>query len=117
MCRCTNAAIGAPEKKVLNHHPSHIIKALIEREQNGVLRKLTNDKPRIDFCSNDYLALACDPEIVQALAEGAARFGAVVRDRRTLTETARFEPARIDAVGAHEERFYGGGAALCLEAA
>ena len=34
------------------------MKSLIEREQNGLLRKLENNYPGIDFCSNDYLGFS-----------------------------------------------------------
>ena len=39
-------------------YPTHLMKALIEREQNGLLRKLGNNFPAIDFCSNDYLGFS-----------------------------------------------------------
>jgi 8-amino-7-oxononanoate synthase len=42
----------------LNHLPTYILKALIEREQNGSLRKLKHNFPGIDFCSNDYLGFS-----------------------------------------------------------
>lgn len=42
----------------MNPYPTHMMKALIEREQNGLLRKLTNTFPEIDFCSNDYLGFS-----------------------------------------------------------
>ena len=38
--------------------PSHLFKALIEREQKGMLRKLTTNYPVVDFCSNDYLGFS-----------------------------------------------------------
>lgn len=38
--------------------PTHMMKSLIEREQNGLLRKLENEFPPIDFCSNDYLGFS-----------------------------------------------------------
>jgi 8-amino-7-oxononanoate synthase len=34
------------------------MKALIEREQNGLLRTLKRSYPEIDFCSNDYLGFS-----------------------------------------------------------
>lgn len=42
----------------LYHHPTYLLKALAEREQNGLLRKLTYTFPEIDFCSNDYLGFS-----------------------------------------------------------
>ncbi|MDO8998207.1 MAG: pyridoxal phosphate-dependent aminotransferase family protein [Bacteroidota bacterium] len=38
--------------------PNHLFKALAEREQKGVLRKLVTEVPEIDFCSNDYLGFS-----------------------------------------------------------
>ncbi|MBL7912872.1 MAG: pyridoxal phosphate-dependent aminotransferase family protein [Bacteroidia bacterium] len=38
--------------------PNHLFKALAEREQKGMLRKLTINYPSIDFCSNDYLGFS-----------------------------------------------------------
>lgn len=38
--------------------PAHLLKALSERQQKGMLRKLTCDFPPIDFCSNDYLGFS-----------------------------------------------------------
>ncbi|MBA2611519.1 MAG: aminotransferase class I/II-fold pyridoxal phosphate-dependent enzyme [Bacteroidetes bacterium] len=38
--------------------PNHLFKALAEREQKGMLRKLTKNFPKIDFCSNDYLGFS-----------------------------------------------------------
>lgn len=61
---------------------------LAELERQGLhrVRKVANGpsivQPMLDgrqvqaFCSNDYLGLANDPRVVQALAEGARRFGA-----------------------------------------
>jgi len=42
----------------LYHQPTYLLKALAEREQNGLLRKLTYTFPQIDFCSNDYLGFS-----------------------------------------------------------
>ena len=42
----------------LYHHPTYLLKALAEREQNGLLRKLSYTFPEIDFCSNDYLGFS-----------------------------------------------------------
>lgn len=38
--------------------PFSLIKALEEREQKGLLRKLHHQFPAIDFCSNDYLGFS-----------------------------------------------------------
>ncbi|MEO6303452.1 MAG: pyridoxal phosphate-dependent aminotransferase family protein [Bacteroidia bacterium] len=38
--------------------PNHLLKALAERLQNGMLRKLNTQFPTIDFCSNDYLGFS-----------------------------------------------------------
>ena len=38
--------------------PDHLRNALAEREQKGILRKLTTNFPSIDFCSNDYLGFS-----------------------------------------------------------
>ncbi len=38
--------------------PNYLLKALIEREQKGMLRKLSKRNPAIDFCSNDYLGFS-----------------------------------------------------------
>jgi 8-amino-7-oxononanoate synthase len=42
----------------MNQHPIYMMKALIEREQNGLLRRLKSEFPPIDFCSNDYLGFS-----------------------------------------------------------
>jgi len=38
--------------------PDHMLRALKERQQKGLLRKLKNNFPEIDFCSNDYLGFS-----------------------------------------------------------
>jgi len=38
--------------------PNHLLKALAEREQKGMLRKLSTHFPPVDFCSNDYLGFS-----------------------------------------------------------
>jgi len=41
-----------------NRFPEHLLKALKEREKNGLLRTLKLNSPAIDFCSNDYLGFS-----------------------------------------------------------
>jgi 8-amino-7-oxononanoate synthase len=69
----------------LYHHPTYLLKALAEREQNGLLRKLDTNFPQIDFCSNDYLGFSklglLDAKLQAQLSEefeenGPIRFGA-----------------------------------------
>jgi 8-amino-7-oxononanoate synthase len=42
----------------LYHQPSYLLKALAEKEQFGLLRKLPTQVPKIDFCSNDFLGFS-----------------------------------------------------------
>ena len=57
----------------LYHHPTFLLKALAEREQNGILKKLSFSVPEIDFCSNDYLGFSklglLDAKIQQQISE------------------------------------------------
>ncbi|MBX3163106.1 MAG: 8-amino-7-oxononanoate synthase [Bacteroidetes bacterium] len=48
-------------------YPKYLLKALIEREQKGLLRKLNTKFPEIDFCSNDYLGFSRNGLITQKL--------------------------------------------------
>ncbi len=61
----------------LYHHPTYLLKALAEREQNGLLRKLTYSFPETDFCSNDYLGFSklglLDAKLHPTVAEGGER--------------------------------------------
>ncbi|RZA17892.1 MAG: 8-amino-7-oxononanoate synthase, partial [Lysobacteraceae bacterium] len=48
----------------------------LRRADDGTAPRQTIDgRPRLMFCSNDYLGLAAEPAIAQALAEGARRWG------------------------------------------
>ena len=54
-------------------------RALHERRQAHCLRQrrtLTLASPTCDMAGNDYLGLAHDPRVIEALAEGARRYGA-----------------------------------------
>ena len=42
----------------LYQQPTHILKALAEKTQKGLLKKLKSGLPAIDFCSNDYLGFS-----------------------------------------------------------
>jgi 8-amino-7-oxononanoate synthase len=39
-------------------NPTYLLKALATRSENGLLRRLKHDFPKIDFCSNDYLGFS-----------------------------------------------------------
>lgn len=57
------------EPLTLNHQPTYLLKALIEREQNGLLRRLRHGQPQIDFCSNDYLGFSRSGMLFEKLRE------------------------------------------------
>lgn len=42
----------------MTNYPTHLMKSLIEREQNGLLRKLGSGNDGVDFASNDYLGFS-----------------------------------------------------------
>ena len=48
-------------------YPKYLLKALIEREQKGLLRRLNTKFPAIDFCSNDYLGFSRNGLITEKL--------------------------------------------------
>ena len=54
----------------LYHHPTNLLKALAEWEQNGLLRKLPEAVPEIDFYSNDYLGFSRLGLLYRKLQEG-----------------------------------------------
>lgn len=45
------------------------------RESVQGVRVLIDGQPLLAFCSNDYLGLAADPRLIEALVDGARRFG------------------------------------------
>lgn len=47
--------------------PAHLLKALTERQQKGMLRRLSSVFPAIDFCSNDYLGFSMKGLLTQKL--------------------------------------------------
>lgn len=80
-----------PDKNI----PAHLLKALSERQQKGMLRRLSYDVPKIDFCSNDYL--------------GFSRTG-------LLSEKMRNTRLTSDAYGATGSRLVSGNSAFVEEA-
>lgn len=73
---------------MMQHFKSRIAQALSERQQSGLTRQLQRlerkaqgelfqqQRPYLNFSSNDYLGLANDAELVAAWQTGLARFGA-----------------------------------------
>lgn len=64
----------------LYQQPTHILKALAERTQNGLLKTLKTSLPAIDFCSNDYLGFSTSgllsERLMSDLSEERRLFGA-----------------------------------------
>lgn len=96
---------------------SHQLQALDERSM--IRRRRTVDSPcgprvtvdgreLLAFCSNDYLGLANHPLLVEALREGAARYGAGSGASHLISGHARphalLEDRLADFVGAHLEQ-------------
>ena len=96
---------------------SHQLQALDERSL--IRRRRTVDTPcgprvtvdgreLLAFCSNDYLGLANHPVLVEALREGAARYGAGSGASHLISGHARphalLEDRLADFVGAHLEQ-------------
>jgi 8-amino-7-oxononanoate synthase len=80
----------------LYQQPTHILKTLAERTQNGVLKSLKTSFPPIDFCSNDYLGFSGSGLLQQKLdahsGEERKVYGAtgsrLVTGNSTFTEEA-----------------------------
>ena len=70
---------GVSEKPV-TLYPTHMMKSLIEREQNVLLRTLQDHFSGIDFCSNDYLGFSrlglLNSKMVEQNTNGSVPFGA-----------------------------------------
>ncbi len=54
----------------------HLIRQRSQVQSSCGAELTVNGRALLAFCSNDYLGLAGDPRIAQALAEGASRYGA-----------------------------------------
>jgi len=70
---------GVSEKPV-TLYPTHMMKSLIEREQNVLLRTLQDHFSGIDFFSNDYLGFSrlglLNSKMVEQNTNGSVPFGA-----------------------------------------
>lgn len=54
----------------------HLIRRRREVATPHAPRMTVDGQPLLAFCSNDYLGLASDPRVIEALREGASRYGA-----------------------------------------
>lgn len=86
----------------LYHHPTYLLKALAEREQSGLLKKLSLISPRIDFCSNDYL--------------GFSKLGLLEEKVQTSLDKSDSQPNKIMTFGATGSRLVSGNSLIMDEA-
>lgn len=56
----------------------HLAGLLKQREENGLLRSLSQETGLADFCSNDYLGFARSPALQQRIAEKVAQYKTTV---------------------------------------
>lgn len=74
------AGVGMPTENLLQERlQGRLLNRLQERSDQGLLRQrrgLANHPSALAFCSNDYLGLARDPRLIEALARGAHQWGA-----------------------------------------
>ena len=60
----------------MQRDPAALKAALADLEQRHLLRRRrVAPREAVNFCSNDYLALSAHPEVVQAFADAAMRYG------------------------------------------
>lgn len=72
-------ASGRLRQRLLNrlqeHETAGLLRQRLVREGPCDTSQVFDGQPRLTFCSNDYLGLANHPAVVEALREGALRYG------------------------------------------
>lgn len=68
------AALAALEQRLAQARAAHALRRH-SRRAGTALRPTLDGRPIVNFASNDYLGLAADPRVVEAYAQGAARYG------------------------------------------
>jgi len=68
------AALAALEQRLAQARAAHALRRRSPRAGTA-LRPTLDGRPIVNFASNDYLGLAADPRVVEAYAQGAARYG------------------------------------------